>query len=130
MFGCRLCDWDACEECVSETVKEQELQLEAAANKPQKGKGKVSTEGSWKMLRGADKYKNEYMYLRHEGSGVCVELPCVFTPLLLHSRSSLRHSDKPTSSQTLQSRPVRIPAWGRGTQHVLQASAAIRLGVR
>lgn len=42
-------------------------------NTPKKG-ANVKKEGAWKVLRGADKYKNEYMYLRHEGSRVVVEL--------------------------------------------------------
>ena len=36
------------------------------------------------MLRGNDKYKNEYLYLRHEGSKLLVELPSHSTGLFTY----------------------------------------------
>jgi hypothetical protein len=46
--------------------------------------GAVKKEGCWKVLRGNDKHKNEYLYLRHEGSKLLVELPSHSTGLFLY----------------------------------------------
>jgi len=73
LFGCRECDWDACEEHTHADVRKGELAREQQMNAPTK-KSKLKKEGVWKVLRGADKYKNEYMYLRHDGSKVLLEL--------------------------------------------------------
>jgi hypothetical protein len=80
LFGCRQCDWDACEKHTHTQVKQRELQREEQKLQIQKpaaasgGKSSQTREGSWKHLRGSDKYKNEYMYLYHSASKVLVEL--------------------------------------------------------
>ena len=75
LFGCRECDWDACATHTHEDVQKREVLREKQMNEPKtKGREIASKEGDWKMLRGADKYKNEYMYLRHSGSKVVLEL--------------------------------------------------------
>ena len=61
LFGCRECDWDACEEHTHADVRKRELAREQQMNARTK-QSKVKKEGVWKVLRGADKYKNEYHY--------------------------------------------------------------------
>ena len=77
LFGCRECDWDACEAHTHTDVQRRELarQEQASAHSAERAARAVAKEGSWKVLRGHDKYKNEYLYLRHEGSKLLVELP-------------------------------------------------------
>jgi hypothetical protein len=79
LFGCRGCDWDACEAHTHTAVKKQEIlrekQMNEAQSNAQATGTAVSKNGRWKVLRGMDKYKNEFMYLRHDATAVLVELP-------------------------------------------------------
>jgi hypothetical protein len=76
MFGCRICDWDACSKCTAPAVVTAELVREAAEDKVmQEGKGKEATgEGRWMWARKVDAYKNRFMQIRHTGSGVVAEI--------------------------------------------------------
>jgi hypothetical protein len=77
MFGCRLCDWDACSKCTAPAVVKAELLREAAEDKVMlEGKGQYATssEGEWKWVRKSDTYNNRFLQMRHTGSGVVVEL--------------------------------------------------------
>ena len=68
LFGCRTCDWDACEAHTHLDVKTKELLRHKQMTENKKAKAVVPKEGVWKLLRGADKYKNEFMCLRHTGA--------------------------------------------------------------
>jgi len=77
LFGCRLCDWDACSKCTAQTVMTAELVRESAEDKiMREGTGKLDTsrEGQWMWVRKVDANKNRFMQLRHTGSGVVAEI--------------------------------------------------------
>ncbi|EKX35682.1 hypothetical protein GUITHDRAFT_118173 [Guillardia theta CCMP2712] len=77
MFGCRVCDWDACEQCTATSVKDRHKETQKAFSASSSGIAMELSKGPsglWKCARGTDKYKNEHMYLRHEHSGVVIEL--------------------------------------------------------
>lgn len=77
LFGCRICDWDACARCTAPAVVTAALVQEEAEKRvmlESKEARNVSREGEWQWLRKVDAYQNRFLQLRHSGSGVVAEL--------------------------------------------------------